>query len=258
MGFIDFLAQANKTLNQMHYMHSTTFENFTKIYSIQPTKLTPKECEMFKEDLIYLFYGVPSYRVSDSVGTVTDYSLYPVCFVLDLNGFTQIERIYPFDSGAFYNGRYGDYIKEYREIDDFCLGTDPDIPKSVVEVFFGSNRNYYLGEYNRILDIAVSDFEVQEYYNMISATGESRSHLDRRRSSIEIHTKQELVLDKNNVLLVVLPESVMDDTMVKRTINQIWQADFRTYATHRFSAPGDFDEVIYNLIRNYLKEEGVL
>ena len=258
MGFIDFFARASKSLNQMHYTHSTCFENFCDIFSLSTPKLTPKYCTRFKEDLIYLFYGVPSYRVADYKKVVTNDELLPVCFVLDLSGFTQIDKIYPFDSGAFIEKRYNTYISDTREIGDFCLGTDPDIPKSVVEIFFGSNKNYYIGNYIHGLDIGIREFYVKNYYELISATGKSKSGLDKRKMSIEIQTKKKIVLDKNTVRAVALPLNAMDDPEIKKAINKTWNTVPLTYHTHHLGAPGNYNDVIWEKVFIFLEEEGVL
>ena len=99
---------------------------------------------------------------------------------------------------------------------------------------------------------------MRNYYELISATGESGSGLDKRKSSIEIQTKKKLVLDKNNVRAVALPLCVMDDSEVKKAIVRIWDAEPLTYRTHHCSAPGGYNDVIWDRVCDFLEVEGVL
>ena len=47
-------------------------------------EILPLECDVFEnEKLVYLFYGVPNYRVSQGIESCGDVPYYPVCFLLE-------------------------------------------------------------------------------------------------------------------------------------------------------------------------------
>ena len=62
--------------------------------------LSPRPCSIFEEPILYLFYGRPSYRDTNSLPQ-RDISLCPVCFIFRPETVSKnLARIYPFDTGA--------------------------------------------------------------------------------------------------------------------------------------------------------------
>jgi hypothetical protein len=103
--------------------------------------LQPRKCPYFNEDLLYLFYGRPSYRPNAKELASSLSFMAPVCFVLRPESLSFIARMFPFDSGAFHNGLFQDFLHPQMTIADFALEPDLQNPARLVNGFFGSNEN---------------------------------------------------------------------------------------------------------------------
>jgi hypothetical protein len=54
-----------------------------------------------------------------------------------------VRTIFPFDSGAYLNGRYDAWLPAHMPIDYFSLQTDPRRVRRFVKAFYGSNEAYW-------------------------------------------------------------------------------------------------------------------
>ena len=109
-------------------------------------ELQPRGCKVFGEPLLYLFYGRPSYRVhADEEPSGLEHYL-PVCILFRNCDVPSPKRVFPFDSGAFAAGRYGDAMHRDMELEDFCLEAHPSTPGRIISLFFGSIEAYLSSE----------------------------------------------------------------------------------------------------------------
>lgn len=236
-------------------VHSTSLYYFRDFLATCKIKATL--CDVFKEPLLYLFYGRPSYRVASGAGARTDITYCPVCFVLKSRALSNVKRIFPFDTGAFYQGMYDPFLPKPCDVNDYLLGIKHDIPQRLVDFFFGTNRAYYFGEVRPHAPVPLLDFEVRGYYELISATGEAR--LDDRRYSIEIQSAADIFLSKANVLAIVLPTAALDERTIFEAINNVWKAiPIITYNTFRGTSPTEYHGVIREHLGRFLEAEGYL
>lgn len=109
---------------------------------IRQKQLFPRHCKVFLEDLIYLFLGRAEYRDYNS----PDQKCYrPIGFVIDPKKIPQIKRIYPFDTGAVAENKYGE-IFEATELDEvknrYCLGNHLKLAYSLIKILYGTPLNY--------------------------------------------------------------------------------------------------------------------
>jgi hypothetical protein len=216
-------------------------------------QLTPQPCHVFSEDLTYFFYGRAAYRVNSDEPPTELLVFPPICFVLKPDCISTIERIYPFDSGAF--KYYEDYMYKDQTLASFSLHTGLDVPQRVVTAFFGSNERYYYGKAVDSIAFDPLDYEVECYHALIKNPGKSIH--DDRRSSIEIQTKVAVTLSKDTVLAVVLPISLYDSPQVKNTIIREWKAKALTYPSYHMKTEG-YVALIYDRIEKYLRREKLL
>jgi len=63
---------------ELPLIHTTTSRRLTTI--AESGILSPRPCAIFREPILYLFYGRPSYRDTNSLPQ-RDISLCPVCFI---------------------------------------------------------------------------------------------------------------------------------------------------------------------------------
>lgn len=252
--FLNVLANMNSAIRQMPLMHSTSLYKFRTVLS--KNKLEATECPVFNENLLYLFYGRPSYRVASNSGARTDVTYCPICFILKPACLSRIKRIYPFDTGAFDSGLFGPYVPKESTLSDYYSGCDFDMPRRIVDLFFGSNRAYYFGEVSSNFNAGIFDFELDSYYQLISSTGESC--VDDRKSSIEIQLDYNISLNEKSVYAIVLPKASMEDPDVFDAINKEWKAIPITYNTFKGTAPSEYHGVIREQLSRFLEDEGYI
>ncbi len=106
--------------------------------------IEPRYCEVFKENLVYLYYGGLFFRSSRR--PTRNAGLYPVGFLFTPESLSQVERYYPFDTGAIAEGYYGPSNDNIELMTECCLsGYGPSLPCLLVRHLFGSNRRYLKG-----------------------------------------------------------------------------------------------------------------
>jgi hypothetical protein len=214
-------------------------------------QLKPSLCQVFAEELLYFFYGKPAYTPKTGGVAVDASGLAPVCLVCKPHLVPNAKRIAPFDTGAFASGRYADYLHPKMKIDDFLLDGSPDIPGRVVAHFFSANGEYFKGKPSA-LQIPRLQLEAQAYYNLITDNGKTSS--DHRRSAIEIQTDLPVSIERDSVLLVVLPEVFLDDPDVRTRVFQDWSAEVVPYPTYHCD-PEQYQGAVAYVVWKFLQEK---
>lgn len=138
----EFLAGMSSATPPLPLVHSTILWQLEPI--VGAGKLSAEPCDVFKENLVYTFYGLPRYKRSD-LQPGTHLSSRPMCFLFKNDLITRAWRTFPFDSGAhelrLYDAHIPPYIgRELFEIDG--PGGDAD---RIVGAFFLTNESYCLG-----------------------------------------------------------------------------------------------------------------
>lgn len=246
--FSDFIKSSPSTHPPLPLTHICDGFSFRDVVERQEIRVS--ECDVFRENLIYFFYGRPSYRLSQPDQPVNIRAFMPVCLVLKPEAVITPKRIAPFDTGAFSNGLYSNHIHPKMKMDDFFLECNPDMPGRVVERFYKSNQSYMEGEPSQI-KIPPLEFEAEAFYNLISEKG--RTLADDRRYSIEIQSDKNVNIAPGVVLLLVLPGVFLDNRLMKR-IGSDWNAKIRTYGSY-LANPRDYQSVIYSEVSKFLAEQ---
>src|SRR5262249_4347165 len=143
MSFDTYLESFAADQLQLPLVHNTTCLQFSDVANTGLLK--PRFCDKFKEPLVYFFYGRPIYRPSASGNAAdTGYTFCPVCLVLRPNSQIPIARVFPFDSGAAALGLFAPHIpSEHR--DQYSLAATISTARRLVEAFFETNQQYYVG-----------------------------------------------------------------------------------------------------------------
>ncbi len=234
----------------MPFMHTTDTYKFRNVMKEQI--LHKSYCDVFKEDLLYFFYGRPAYRVNEEKKAGNNPSNLPFCLIIRPDTVGDLKRIYPFDTGAFKLGAFDEYIHDdMKNHNSFYLGNSLDIPPKVVNTFFGGNKEYYFGEVKQDLTIDFDDLEVQAYYNIIKDTG--ASIFDDRRYTIEVQTDKDLVINQDlDIIAVVLPSKAAEDPQFQKVIVGLWNALIIPYPMYRWIPPKDFTlPIMTEVLRKY-------
>lgn len=219
--------------------------------------LTPTECPVFVgEELIYLFYGKPSYKVG---GTTQKNWLMPICFLIKMNSLHSIKRIYPFDSGAFSAGRHPDYIKTF-DIGEFeVLGTND--PSKIVGAFFKTIMDYFRltpreeSQFRGEHSLGIMDHEILALRDL--AGDSSLEGIDDRRFCVEIQTEDEIHLTPSNVQAVILPYDYFENPLVVRFVETDLEATPLPYDSFSLSS-AEHTAIVYSKVLEFLRLEGGL
>lgn len=194
---------------------------YLKDKMIKPNEI----CDVFGEEITYLFYGRPAYRyMIGEDAKLMEY--YPICFMLDINIDADISRIFPFDTGALHSEMLNKFIHKDNKVDDFLLEADRSRIKDVVLKFFGSNDAYLNYKIKGSLEIDPFDFESIAYKKMHDAFVSDRT--DERRVTIEIQAGPKVSLDTGNLIAVIVPTQMMDSPFFKSFLHSV-QCDVATY-----------------------------
>src|SRR6202040_3163431 len=144
-------------------VHITRAYAFDQI--IDGDTLEPNDCDVFKEKLIYLFYGRPAYRAKEGNNARLEFE-WPIVFVFDAEKISGIKRIFPFDTGAFVQRLYSQFFDHRSELMDFALNPNLESVRQLVGAFYRDNDEYYRGETRKNVDIPLRQFEAQGVHEL--------------------------------------------------------------------------------------------
>jgi hypothetical protein len=174
-------------------------------------------CDVFKEKLVYLFYGRPAFKYFVDEEATTNLSLYPVCFVLNLEAVGQIKRAFPFDTGAMANSRLKRYMHPKNTILDFEIEPNSQRISDVIFHFFGSSKNY-INPTPSGRQLSATDFESISYSKMIDSF--VRTEADERRVTIELQVLDSVRLSKKSLAAIILPTQLRESALFRDFIDQ--------------------------------------
>lgn len=126
-----------ETLCGLPCYHTMRDTEFSDISFCDQGYIKPTKCDVFNEDLIYLFYGRPAFRWD------TPHS--PIVFVFKTDARFQPVRIFPFDSGAYDNKLYGEEFCSKYKLTDYQLNICEEEIPSFIRRVWETNVNYYDG-----------------------------------------------------------------------------------------------------------------
>lgn len=143
----------------------------------------------------------------------------PVTFVFSEKIASEGKRVFPFDSGAFYNQLYKRWFHENSSLLDFEMPAGCSAPELHMGVFFESVEKYFDCE-ARTPPIPIDgNFEAESIMNMLTDKGSKDS--DDRRVAIELQLSKALSIYDERLIGIILPESLVSSTyfieFLKRT-----------------------------------------
>lgn len=188
---------------------------------IENKRLIPQKCDVFENsDLLYTYYGVPSYRLNLE-GSTLNPAYHMICIILETSYFKNIHKVFPFDTGSFVKFKEikETYFHHKTNVLDFELENNIDSAKKVIKTFYNSNKNYLSkNPQDSIGQFSQFDFEAIGYSELISERNHNK--FDDRESSIEIIFDKELNLNSSSVKQIIIPNRFADDKKIMSLINQ--------------------------------------
>lgn len=233
--------------DELPLVHTSRCEWASNLVATQ--ELQPRRCHVYDEDLLYLFYGRPAYRIKDK--GFHDIAYCPICFILKLNRSSLgVKRVLPIDSGGVSEGRFSPHI-EPGQRDLLELDTSVDAAKKLVDVLYKNNRSYLYGVCQPLDQfVDAPDVLVKQYVNMLHDPEVSRA--DDRRSVIEFQATTKVSLS-DDLQAVVLPEALLDQFGLRELVLKRWNALPITYPTFKATSPSEYTSVIRELVISFYK-----
>jgi len=221
---------------------------------LEQMEIEPRLCQVFNEHLAYYFYGRPAYRLKEKTPT-GQIELFPVCFIINPNKLNDIERAFPFDTGAFKADFYSQFVSSNLSMEDFIFEPEYDFIRKYIGLVFDSNANYYKGKpVISLSDISPLSYELRALFESISNKG-SRE-VDDRCFTIEVQSKNSLNIDSESIEAIVLPSELIEDEDVLN-LYMDYDIELITYEVYR-SAPSSTTSVILNKVSEYYQGTGRL
>jgi len=218
-------------------------------------QLEPTECKFLGGKVLYFFYGRPSYRPNFLIDNTAQEAFHSVCFLFDPRSISEIHKIFPFDTGAFVSERYCDHLHPGMKLEHFEMGSDLRSAQSLVDKFFGSNSEYFLGKVRSDFETVGAPQTAKAYHSLVSSKGVSLT--DSRRSSVEIQIRERVDLKTARVMAVILPEAMLDDEETKSFIEEELSAEAIGYLCIHASPREDM-ALIMSAARDFYVRKGLI
>lgn len=266
----DLLASQKRSLVSATYFRSI-IENISELPPILPLVHTcdcytlreiissktikPTLCPVFKEELVYYFYGRPSYRVNDKGLAFNTSSVYPACLIIQPEEVKSITRIFPFDSGAYAAGLYSNHLHKNSKQEDYLLDSNYPFVQKFVKFFYDNNENYFNGKSTLQKDmIQPCAYELESIYSLINVThGEI---FDNRCYTIELQSTVSVEINNNALKAIVIPDSIACDSELAAYLYEN-EIEAITYSTCRV-APSHLTPLVIEKVKEYYIDQGVI
>lgn len=251
-NFSEQVPRSNKAYEFLPLFH--TCEAFQARTYIRDRELkTTDICEVFKEPITYLFYGRPAYKYALKGGMTKNISVYPVCFIFDIDLLPEIQRIYPFDTGALHHKILSNFIHGDNTVAHFELEPERNRIADVVLHFHGTNANYLAGT----LEEKAHDpfnFESVSYAEMHKTYVPDAS--DERRITIEVHAPERLKLKDGALRAMIVPMPLLGSEFLADFVRDT-DVDVRSYDVDLWDPIYGFSSVA-RVAKDYIAEKAVL
>ena len=235
--------------------HTTRAYHAKKILFDQA--ITPRKCEVFHgEELSYLFYGRPSYKFTDEM-SISKYWQLPTVFLFD-SDVCNIERVFPFDTGAFEAKLYPKFFGMMPR-DEYELKGIEDYPSKIVSAFFVDAERYFKlsprleKDFINRYSVSIADEEIRALYDLISF---NTSKVDDRRFSIEMQTRDKIDLSLGKCRAVIMPEEYLESDELMEICNNL-KIDVMSYPTYPLKQEMYY-YAIYNAIYDLYRQWGLI
>lgn len=234
--------------DQLPMVHTSRCEWAASL--VATPELEARSCSVYGEDLLYLFYGRPAYRPKTT--GFHDIPYCPMCFILKLNRHSlNLRRVMPVDSGGVSESKFQPHL-DPTQLDHLELDASIESAQKIVQVFYKDNRSYLVGNCQPLSSFAdASDDLVKRYITMLHDRDISRA--DDRRSAVEFQATGKVSL-KDDLQAIVLPECLLDNYVLKRTILEEWNALPITYPVVAATSPSEYVPVIRDRVMAFYSQ----
>ena len=253
-SFADYIEMHSTAPQELPLVHTTDYYRLPSIRTTNMLQTHP--CTVFKEAILYLFYGRPAYRDALRTSPTRDVGLYPVCFVFRPGtALKKIKRLYPFDTGAAQDGRYEPDVNRTNAITAYRVTEAIDSARRIVKCFFETNEQYLCNKPKSGLAFASTEIDAESYYRLINGGGDP--DCDDRRSAVEIQVANSLDL-RDDLIAVALPTCFLEDASLAHTLLHVWHAQPLTYYAVSGMRPNEVHGMIRQLVHEFYLQSSFL
>jgi hypothetical protein len=210
-------------------------------------------CPVYRERLIYLFYGRPAFKPLAGMSASRMAEHLPLCLIFDAALMSKSERMLPFDSGGF--ARYAASVGSLP-LENFELPADPKTPLRLVSAFYESNLNYFRQmPLTRPDQISLKYPEARAIARL--AHDENIFDDDDRRSTVEIQLADDVRLAEA-LIAIIGPSVVEAEAPVAQLLAQCPNAILQTYRTYGRQRPIAHAGQLYDLVEDFFRWKTLL
>ncbi len=243
-SFKTLVAQHGVMADELPLIHTSLCEHLCAITTTHA--IEPRPCDVFKESLVYLFYGRPAYRSSRGIKNGEAIALCPVCFVFKPRTVScSLRRIFPCDTGAVAGDLFAPDITSV-DLGELEIDSQVENARRAVSLFFEQNSNYFAGRVAAGRVFPAGSVEAR-FYALLKRPGPVG--YDDRKSAIEAQVNHAIAL-KNQLLFVVLPREFLEIAAIRHAIINEWNCDPIPYPTFQGDAPAAY----YSVVRQKVTE----
>lgn len=214
-------------------VHTSSSKNLPRI--LVSHKLKAKRCPVYKEKLVYLFYGRPAYRYKLGKTPSNPISVLPICFVfLPYRYRSRFGRVLATDSGGVAKGFCKPELDK-RDLPSLGLVATIESAQKLVSLVYQTNANYFDGRPKSSIPEFFGTVGEKLHKHLLKL----RNNGDDRKSAIEIQSRQGISL-KRALWGIVLPGEVLENNdALKAAIKNVWKCEVFRY---RFARGTDMPE----------------
>lgn len=242
-----FTQTSTEKYNFLPFFHSTVSQYAETIIK---EGIKPRLCEVFNQNLTYLFYGRASFCHDNHIQmqTATSQRL-AVSFGIRFDALDDSYKylVVPFDTGACKNNRFVPHI-HYNDstFDIYQFRVKDDINK-YIKMFFANNTNYIMG---KALNTNNSDASIKALNNLILDT--VNPSFDERARTIEYSTNQTFNL--KNYACIVMHIRDYEKTSTKSILDKYPNIKIITYITSEVVQEKTTFDLIKSKVMEWLLE----
>jgi hypothetical protein len=212
--------------------------------------LKPRLCEVFNQNLTYLFYGRASFSHNNHIQMETSTSQrLAVSFGIrfDVLNDSHMFLAIPFDTGACKKNRYIPHIHYTTNTFNIYRFSEKNNIKMYINRFFGNNTNYIMG---RGLNTNNSDVDIKALNDLILDT--VNPNFDERARTIEYSTNQAFNLE--NYACIVMHIRDYEKKSTKHILEKYPNIKIITYITSEVVQEKTTFELVKSKVMEWLIE----
>jgi hypothetical protein len=254
MSFSDYVQKQTLAPVELPLVHTTEYFRLASIKASH--MLRTGHCGVFKEPLVYFFYGRPAYRDSSQTIPTRDVGFYPICFVFQTAVVCKkAKRMYPFDSGASQIGLYEPEVSRAKALANYQVLALVENARRITSAFFESDEQYLSNRPKSGLVFSPDDTDAESYYGLINGGG--APECDDRCSAVEIQVEEDVDV-RHGIMAIVLPTCFLEDKSLTDTLINVWRAVPLTYDADLGMRPLEFHSAVRQLIRKFYRDSRLI